>query len=229
MAKTKENPAELEINNVKELDEKLAEAINNNENKPSDEEVEEAKKEFEEKSDGFATKFWNIGELEDSQINLDYMEHYIQNRVFWTQTGWMGVIKMKEVIEQTQETLKLESNSQLAFGYQALEFMFYSFQNAGGVGLQSAVDFESENEIYAKVFDSIGKRLSEARKEIKDIQFLQDKFAAMAQGFYLEVEDGVKEEEEEEEENIGITEDDTAIHPDNFSKKEYQGDPPTEE
>lgn len=231
----KEKPAELEINNVKELDEKLAEAINNNENKPSDEEVEEAKKEFEEKSDGFATKFWDVGELEDSQTNLDYMEHYIQNRVFWTQTGWMGVIKMKEVIEQTQETLKLEPNVQLALGYQALEFMFYSFQNAGGVGLQSAVDFELENEIYAKVFDTIGKKLTEARTEIKDIQFLQDKYAAMAQGFYLEIGDAIVEGEdivgEEDKENTGVNEDEMGIQPseiDNFTKEDSQSNSPTE-
>lgn len=194
MAETKEQPAELEINNVQELDEKLAEAINNNENKPTDEEVEAAKEEFEKTSSEFATKLWLIGEKEDSQSNLDYIEHYIQNRVFWTQTGWMGVIKMQEVIEETQNTLKLEPDAHLALGYQALEFMFYSFQNAGGVGFQSAKDFESENEIYAKVFDAIGKRIAEARTELKEIQFLQDKYAAMAQGFYLEVEDGVEEE-----------------------------------
>lgn len=194
MAKTKEKPVELEINNVKELDEKLAEAIKNNDNKPSDEEVEEAKKEFEEASKTFGTKLWEIGKKEDSQENLDYIEHYMQNRVFWTQTGWMGVIKMQEVIDDTQSALRENPDVHLAFGYQALEFMFYSFQNAGGVGFQAAKDFESENEIYARVFDAVGSKIAEARKELKEIQFLQDKYAAMAQGFYLEVEDGPEEE-----------------------------------
>lgn len=195
MAKTKEKPVELEINNVKELDEKIAEAIKNNDNKPTDEEVEEAKKEFEQASKDFGTKLWEIGKKEDSQENLDYIEHYMQNRVFWTQTGWMGVIKMQEVIDDTQAALRENPELHLALGYQALEFMFYSFQNAGGVGYQSAKDFESENEIYARVFDAIGAKIAEARKELKEIQFLQDKYAAMAQGFYLEVEDGVEEEE----------------------------------
>jgi len=193
MAETKETPAELEINNVKDLDAKLAEAIANTDNKPTDEEVEEAKQEFENKSRGFAVKLWEIGEKDDSQGNLDYIEHYILNRVFWTQTGWMGVIKMKEVIDETQNTLKTDPGIQLALGYQALEFMFYSFQNPGGVGYQAAVDFEAENEIYARVFDAVGNELVKARTELKEIQFLQDKYAAMAQGFYLEVEDGVEE------------------------------------
>jgi hypothetical protein len=197
MAKTKEKPVELEINNVKELDEKLAEAIKNNDNKPTDEEVEEAKKEFEEASKDFGTKLWEIGKKEDSQENLDYVEHYMKNRVFWTQTGWMGVIKMQEVIDDTQSALRENPDVHLAFGYQALEFMFYSFQNSGGIGFQAAKDFESENEIYARVFDAIGTKIAEARKELKEIQFLQDKYAAMAQGFYLEVEDGVEEENSE--------------------------------
>lgn len=214
MAETKKAPAELEINNVQDLDEKLAEALTNNDNKPTDEEVEEAKKEFEDKSRDFSTKLWDIGANEDSQAILDYMEHYVLNRIFWTQTGWMGVIKMKEVIDETQNTLKLEPGTQLALGYQALEFMFYSFQNPGGVGYEAAVNFEAENEIYAKAFDAVGEKLSEARTELKEIQFLQDKYAAMAQGFYLEVEDGV-------EDPLGEVPED--------QKDESQGDPPIEE
>lgn len=195
MAETKEKPAELEINNVKELDEKLAEAIQNNENKPTDEEVQTAKDEFEKASSEFGKKLWEIGKKEDSQENLDYIQHYMANRVFWTQKGWMGVIKMQEVIDQTQEALRESPDVHLSLGYQALEFIFYSFQNAGGIGYESAKHFETENETYARVFDAVGERIAEARKELKDIQFLQDKYAAMAQGFYLEVEDGVEEEE----------------------------------
>ena len=183
----------LEINNVQELDEKLAEAIQNNDNKPTDEEVEETKKAFEEASVAFASKSWDIGEAEDAQSNLDYINHYMSNRLFWTKTGWMGVIKMNAELVDAQEFLTANPGSPLKLGYQAMEFLFYSFQNPGGVGLQAAQDFEQENEIYAKVFDALGPKISEARAELKDIQFLQDQYAAMAQGFYLEVEPEAEE------------------------------------
>lgn len=206
----KEAPAELEINNVKELDEKLAEALVDSENKPSDEEVEEAKKEFEDSGRDFSVKSWDIGESEDAQRNVDYLIHYVANRLFWTKTGWMGVIKMQEELADAENFIKTNPKSPLKLGYQALEFIFYSLQNAGGIGFQSAKDFEEENEIYAKVFDQIGGPIAEARKELKEIQFLQDKYAAMAQGFYLEVEDEVEEvnselppEEQVEEPGIG--------------------------
>ena len=192
-----ENQPVLEINNVQELDEKLAEAIETNDNKPTDEEVEGAQKAFDEASVSFASKSWDIGETEDAQSNLDYINHFVMNRLFWTKTGWMGVLKMHEELEDAQKFLTANPTLNLKLGYQALEFMFYSFQNPGGVGLQAAHDFEQENEIYAKVFDAMGPMIADARKELKDIQFLQDQYAAMAQGFYLEVE----LEEPEEVEN----------------------------
>jgi hypothetical protein len=193
MAK-KEKPAELEINNVKELDSKLAEAIKNSANKPSEEEVEEAKTKFEEASKDFSVKSWNIGEASDAQLMLDYLHHFIRNRLFWTKNGWMGVIKIMEELEDAQNFLKANPNTALKMGYQAMEFMFYSLQNPGGIGYQPAKDFESENEIYAKCFDALGVQVASARTELKDIQFLQDQYAAMAQGFYLEVESEVEPE-----------------------------------
>jgi hypothetical protein len=185
----KEKPAELEINNVKELDSKLAEAIKNNPNKPTEEEIEEAKTKFQEASKDFSVKSWNIGEAADAQVLIDYLQHFVRNRLFWTKNGWMGVVKIMEELEDAQNFLKSNPGSRLKIGYQAMEFMFYSLQNPGGVGYQAAKDFESENEIYAKCFDAIGSNISSARTELKDIQFLQDQYAAMAQGFYLEVEE----------------------------------------
>lgn len=194
--KKKEKAAEVEINNVKELDEKLAEAIENNENKPSEEEVKEAEEKFQEASREFAVKSWDIGEAENATEFIQYLLHYVRNRLFWTKNGWMGVLKMQEELEDAENFINSNSESPLKLGYQALEFIFYSLQNPGGVGLDAAKDFESENEQYAKVFDAVGKSLSEARTELKDIQFLQDQYAAMSQGFYLEVEPEKEEGEE---------------------------------
>ena len=206
----KEQPAaELEINNVQELDAKLAEAIDKNDNKPTDEEVEEAQKKFQEASEEFGTKSWDIGEPESATEFTQYLSHFLRERVFWTQNGWMGVIKMQEELDDAEKFIATNPESPLKLGYQALEFIFYSLQNPGGVGLESAKNFEGENELYAKVFDAVGSQIAEARKELKEIQFLQDQYAAMAQGFYLEVEPPPTDEEapqgdepvEEKEEN----------------------------
>lgn len=184
---------ELEINSKEELEEKLAEAIENNPNKPSEEEIEEAKTRFEEASKDFSVKSWNVGSPEKAQEFIDFIDDFMRNRIFWKQNGWMGVIKMDEELQDAKKFIKENENQPLKLGYQAMEFLFYSFQNPGGIGLQAALDFQSQNEIYAEVFDAVGEQLNDARKELKDIQFLQEQYAAMQQGFYLEVEPSAEE------------------------------------
>ena len=112
----------------------------------------------------------------------------MENYVYWTKNGWMGVLKMHEELTENKKNKKKKDS--FAVGYQALEFMFYALTNPGGTGLQSAKEIEKVAGIYATVMELSGKVLEEARLELKDIQWLGDKAAAMQQGFYLEKEDG---------------------------------------
>ena len=191
-----EQPVELEINNVNDLGKHLKEAIEKNpENKPSPEEIEQAKVDLDTAVQAFSVKSWNIGKTEDAVQFINYLQGFIRNRIFWTKNGWMGVIKIQEELQDSEKFVyDNPGKTPMKLGYQAIEFMFYSLQNPGGVGLQSAQDFESENEIYSKVFDSIGTCVTDARNELKTIQLLQDKYAAMQQGFYLEFEPADDEE-----------------------------------
>ena len=191
---------ELEVNSTADLEEKLAEAIENNPNKPTEEEIEEAKVRFEEASKDFSVKSWNVGAPENAKKFVDFIEDFLQNRIFWKQNGWMGVIKMNEELQDAKKFIEENEKQPLKLGYQAMEFLFYSFQNPGGIGLQPALDFQSQNEIYAEVFDALGEQLNDARRELKGVQFMQEQYAAMQQGFYLEAEDGPVEEETPEEE-----------------------------
>lgn len=191
---------ELEVNSREELEEKLTKAIENNPNKPTEEEIEEAKVRFEEASKDFSVKSWNVGSPEKAQEFIDFIEDFLQNRIFWKQNGWMGVIKMNEELQDAKKFIEENKNQPLKLGYQAMEFLFYSFQNPGGIGLQPALDFQAQNEIYAAVFDALGEQLNDARKELKGVQFMQEQYAAMQQGFYLEAEDGPVEEDTPKEE-----------------------------
>ena len=179
---------EIQINNVKELDQKLADAIVNNPNKPTEEEVEAAKIAFEEASKEFGIKSWDIGKPEDGERNVQYLIHFINNRIFWTEKGWMGVIKMMEEAKDAEKFIKANPGLPLKLGYQALEFMIYSLQKPGGYGYESAKALHDESQDYARVFDAIAEQVMNARGELKEIQILQDQYAAMQQGFYLEVE-----------------------------------------
>lgn len=194
-------PGEIEINNINELTEQLGELIKDPSlNKPSGEEVFAAQKEFETAAQAFTTKHFKIGAPEDAQELTDYMIHFMRNRFLWQKEAWMGTIKLVEELEAAEAVFKGDKEKGLEVGYQALEFMFYALSNPGGVGLQSAKDFEAENEVFIKLATAVGDQTEEARRSLKDIEFLQQKWGAMAQGFYLEVEPGPDEEIPGEEE-----------------------------
>ena len=190
--KKKEQVEEISINNVGKLDEKLASAINetDSDNKPTEEEIKQAEEEFNLAANTFNTKKWDIGEVKESKELIDYLYHFLNNRFFWQENAWMGVIKFNEELEEAEKFIEeKKGNAHLKLGYQALEFLYFMLKKPGGMGLNEAMSFEAENEKYVKIFDYAADVLKEARDEIKEIQFLQDKMTAMKQGFYLEVED----------------------------------------
>lgn len=227
MTKIKKEEAKLEINDTgkrvletndpERIGIELNEAIKKAgpENKPSKEEIEEARKEFEEESKKFSIKIWEIGLKEEvEEINL-YINQFIKNRLFWTKNGWMGVLKLDEEIEEAYKVAKA-SNDPLRIGYQALEFLYYSLSNPGGIGKEAAIDFEAEYEMFTKLFKYVEDTLNVAKDVLKEIQFLQDKWAAMAQGFYLEIEPA----KEEIKENDKLS----SFNPDAITEKDTEED-----
>lgn len=192
---------ELEINSTQELNEKLNELTKDASlNKPSEEEIEQARKEFEQASKEWSVKMYPIGTIEDTVETCEYIKHFLRNRFLWQKDAWMGVIKLTEELDAALTLFNSQKNKPVEVGYHALEFMYYILSNPAGYGLESAKDFESEHDIYTKTAIAIGKELESARKKLKDIEFLQQKWGAMAQGFYLEVEP------ENESEDNGPTE-----------------------
>jgi len=190
---------ELEINNSQELTDKLNEIIKDPSiNKPTEEEVAKAKEDFDNAGKAWANGIYKIGEPSEAQELCDYIKHFLANRFFWQKEAWMGAIKLNEELNATELLFKGKKDANLEMGYQALEFTFYVLTNPSGVGLKSALDFEEEHEIYIKTLTAVGTQLESARKSLKEIEFLQQRWGAMAQGFYLEVEEPDTEEDPEQ-------------------------------
>ena len=60
--------------------------------------------------------------------------------------------------------------------------------NPGGTGLALAKEFEAQADKYAKIGIVVGTQIEQARKDLKNIQILQDTYLASEQGFYYSVE-----------------------------------------
>jgi len=199
--------AELEINNSEELNKQLKNIVEDPSiNKPSEEEVAEAKAEFDKAKTEWENTVYKIGKPEDAQELCDYLAHFLRNRVLWQKDAWMGVIKLSEELKTAETLFKGKKDAHFELGYQALEFSYFALSNSGGVGLQSAIDFESEAQLFIKLALALEEQLQEARKKLKEIEFLQQRWGAMAQGFYLEMEPEEPEEEPEGVENFDVDE-----------------------
>lgn len=189
---------EIEVKNVAEAQEKLAEiAKDASINKPTELEKLAAEKKFDEAAKEFNAKLFPIGTEEEATEVADFLLVFLDKFVYWTKNGWMGVLKLDEEIREFKKNYK---EGPYGLGYQALEFLFYALTNPGGSGLSSAKEIEKVAEMYGKLVEYTGKELETARAELKDIQFLQEEWNAMLQGFYLEREDGVAPEETESSE-----------------------------
>ena len=169
-------------------------------NKPTPEEVAQFKLEFENAMKEFSERRFEISEPGQFNANdtaiflLDYLKKYS----LWSKTGWMGVIKMKEELDHA---MKLDNEKTgLGLDYQALEFCGYMLANPGGVGYDAAIEFEKIADKYSLIMMAVGKRVEEARELLRNVQYLQERWAAGEQGFYLadlEPKDNTPEESAE--------------------------------
>jgi len=168
-------------------------------NKPTAEDIERIKLEFEDSAKEFSERLWKIAEPGEVQKTVDYLDDFVKNKAVWAKDAWMGLIKLNEVIEDIKTDI--DYFKELKVTYQALEFITYILQNGiGGVGIQSALDFETVAEQHAAVLEKAAESVTAAREEIKEVQFKQDRWVAAEQGFFLEREDLRKNIEEEEAE-----------------------------
>jgi len=153
--------------------------------KPTPEEVEQFKLEFDTAAKNFEDLRWEITEKGDFAANdvALFLKDFMARFGFWTKTGWMGMIKMDEELKKAM--LLVDEDNGLRFSYQALEFLAYMLTNPGGISIESAYEFEKIADKYSKIALVVGTQVENARKELRRIQYLQEKWASGCQGFFL--------------------------------------------
>jgi len=189
--------------------------------KPTPEEIEEYKSDFQKAVKEFENWRWRISESGKFGINDVglYLLEFINKYAFWSKTEWMGMIKMEDEIKKAMSMS--DPSIGITLNYQALEFCAYMLANPGGTGVELAKEFEAQADKYAKIGTLIGSQIETARKKLEDLQYKQEKWAAAEQGFYLAdlepIDSSTNEEIDEEinkeiKENIGkiIVEKDTS-------------------
>lgn len=188
MAK-KKTQKEIEVDNVIDLSSSpfnKIEVVKEDEvqNKPTPEQVAQYKLDFDDAIAKFTETRFVISEPGSFRANEMHMflMNYLKEFGMWSKTGWMGVIKMEE---ELNNAVALNTEKGLSLDYQSLEFCGYMLMNPGGIGYDSAIKFEKMADQYAKVMTVIGEKVEEARALLQSVQYLQEKWAAGEQGFFL--------------------------------------------
>lgn len=168
--------------------------------KPTPEEVAQYKSDFDTAVKNFQETKWEVSEkgaFASNDVAL-FIQDFMKKFALWSKTGWMGMIKMDEELKKAMKAVS--DDTCLSFDYQALEFCAYMLSNPGSIGLDAAIEFEKIADKFSKFGILIGKRVEEARAKLKEVQFLQEKYAAGEQGFYIaDLEPKVEEAPEGEE------------------------------
>jgi len=172
-------------------------------NKPTPEETVQYKLDYENAGKAFSESMWAISEpgvFGANDVGMFLLE-YLDKYAFWQETQWIGVLKLNEVIRK--QLALVDENTPLQLDYHGLEFCGYMLSRTGGIGLQAAVEFEKIADKYAKIGIVVGEQVENARTKVKEIQYLQEKWAAAEQGFHLaELEASIKDEQESVKEDL---------------------------
>ena len=170
--------------------------------KPTKEEKAQYKADFDKAMADFSEAKWEISEkgaFGSNDVGL-FIQDFMKRFAFWTKTGWMGMIKMEEELRKAMALA--DDNTGLQLSFQALEFCAYMLANPGHVGLDSAKEFEKIADKFSRIGIVVGQKVEEARGQLKNIQYLQEKWASAEQGFYLSDLEPAKEEVPQTEGNV---------------------------
>jgi len=182
--------------------------IESNLQKPTTEEINQYKIEFEEAIKNFHETQWVISDASQFSANETglFLMEYLKKYASWNKTGWMGILKMKEELENSMKIVSQETESceGLKLDYQALEFCGYMLMNPAGVGYENALEFEKMATVYSNIMIEVGHKIDEARETLKHIQWLQERWAAGEQGFYLAELESSNNKNEEDPEDLEL-------------------------
>lgn len=186
-----------EVADTLNISENAIEDINQSQtdNKPTQEDIDRFKAEFEAEVETFKSLQFNIIIDDEIKNNVPFtiidvakfLDNLNTNNVVWSKDLWQGIIKFNEFIKDQISKIE-EGQEEIQFSYQPLEYLYFILSNPAGTGLASAQEFEKNLDMYTFIFEQIENNVVSARKMLQEIEIAQQRWAAAEQGFFLEVE-----------------------------------------
>ena len=157
---------------------------------PTDADIENAKKEFEEFTKTLQEKNdYLVADAPNALRVAKFMQGFIDRNV-WTGRAFVGVLNFHALMEDFIKGLDESNPFAIKLEYGAMQFADLMFENFGGVGIDSAEWIAENWEEYIPIYEKLHELNDWHELQVKKSENLRQKGAAMAQGYYLEVIEG---------------------------------------
>ena len=163
---------------------------------PSDEDVEQAKKDYEERAIALKDKKdYFIADKANALRVAKFLKDFIENS-YWQKQFFVGVINFSEYITTFINECEKEPKD-LVMEYGPMQFAFLMLDNRMGHGLEDAKHMAEIWDEFVPIYDTLHELDDWYKKEVETIKRLQNRWGMLAQGYYLVLLDPEDHKQEE--------------------------------
>ena len=172
---------------------------------PTEDEIAEAKKDFEERTKALQDKNdYLVADKPNALRVAKFIKKFIENG-FWAQRYFVGVINFSEYIDKFIAECE-EEEKDLVMEYGPLQFCMLMFENYAGFGLEGAKRMAEMWDEYVPIYDTLRDHVEWYNKEAKMCERLKQRWGMLAQGYYLVFTDETAAQENPAETAVGAAE-----------------------
>lgn len=151
---------------------------------PTDEEIAQAKKDFEDRTLALQNKNdYLIADKENALRVAKFIRDFIANG-FWAQRYFVGVINFVDFIDGFIKECEAEPKD-LTMEYGPMQFCYLMFENYAGFGYESAKRMAEMWDDYVPIFDILRDHVEYYNAEAKECEKLKQRWGMLSQGYYL--------------------------------------------
>ncbi len=151
---------------------------------PTEEEINEAKKDFEERTVALRDKKdYLIADAANALRVAKFMKTFIEN-AFWTQRYFVGVVNFSEYINEFITECEKEAKD-LVLEYGPMQFAYLMFENYAGKGIEDAKKMVEIWDEYIPIYDTLRTHVEWYNNEVKECERLKQRWGMLSQGYYL--------------------------------------------
>ena len=169
---------------------------------PTSEDIENVKKEFEERTKALQEKKDYIVADKNNALRVaKFMKDFNDNSL-WSQRMFVGVLNFSALMNDFIEGFDENNPVDLILEYAPVQYAFLLFENYGGIGIDSARHMAEIWDEYLPIYETLHELVDGYKKEAGACDELKEKWAMFEQGYYLYVLDDTETDPREQEQPV---------------------------